>query len=74
VRRRHGKTHSESPDNGDVPELRQEDRLETELLRGCMQGAEEGGGQEQQKVLWCIGVHEVEKKRRRGTEEAEDLT
>jgi hypothetical protein len=39
-----------------------------------MQGAEEGGGQEQQKVLWCIGVHEVEKKRRRGTDEAEDLT
>jgi hypothetical protein len=43
-RRRHGKTHSEAPNNGDVQELRQEDRLETELIHGCMQGAEEGGG------------------------------
>jgi hypothetical protein len=42
--RRHGKTHSEAPNDGDIQELHQEDRLETELVHGCMQGAEEGGG------------------------------
>jgi hypothetical protein len=43
-RRRHGKTHSEAPDDGDIQELLQEDRLVMELVHGCMQGAEEGGG------------------------------